>query len=136
MSDQKFPAAIIAPLQMGQVATCHSGSLQLDYLYIADASRALTTLLESSVTGPINVASGIAIRLEEMAHKAARLVGRPDLMHVKKSSNNATDSSLIVADVHRLRSELDFAPQYDIDRGLAATVAALEKGEGSYYASA
>ena len=88
------------------------------------------------MNGPINVASGIAIALEEMAYKAARLVGRTDLLHVKKTSTSAGKSALIVAEVHRLRDELGFAPHYGIDRGLAATVAALKKRKGSFNVSA
>jgi nucleoside-diphosphate-sugar epimerase len=79
-------------------------------------------LLESDVTGPINVASGQAIALKDIVTRIGDLMGRPDLIQLGAIPAAATDTPLVVADTTRLRSALGWTPSYDLDRGLTDTI--------------
>ncbi|USG60342.1 NAD-dependent epimerase/dehydratase family protein [Sneathiella marina] len=51
----------------------------VDFIHLSDVARYFDQLLTSSVTGPVNICSGIALRPPEIAAAAARLLGKPDL---------------------------------------------------------
>ena len=66
-------ASVVRSLLAGQPARTSHGEQVRDYLYAGDVADAFVTLLESDVTGPINIASGQAISAERHrpAHRRA-----------------------------------------------------------------
>jgi nucleoside-diphosphate-sugar epimerase len=115
--------SVTRALLAGQPAPCTLGEQRRDVLHVADAADALAALLESDVTGAVNVASGEAVPVCGVVERIAAVVGRPDLLRPGALLDRAGDPPLLVADVCRLRQELRWAPHYDLDRGLAQTVA-------------
>ena len=55
-------ASVIRSLLAGEPARCSHGNQVRDYLFAEDVADAFVALLESDVTGPINIALGSAGR--------------------------------------------------------------------------
>lgn len=115
--------AVIRSLLQGEPARCSHGRQVRDYLFSVDVADALVTLLESELTGPINIASGEPITLRALASRAGELMGRETMIEFGAIPAASTDAPLVVADVTRLREELQWSPRYTRDEGLKATIA-------------
>jgi nucleoside-diphosphate-sugar epimerase len=105
-------------------AICRYGSHVRDYLHVHDAGNALTALLESDVTGPVNVASGRPANLDEIATRLAAAAGRG---HVKfeMGEPSADNPPEISAVTERLSKEVKWAPSITLDEGLRSVVNTL-----------
>src|SRR5262249_33599981 len=84
---------------------------------------AFVALLDSTVSGPINIASGRAIRLMDIVTRIGQLMGRPDLIRLGAIPAAPTDTPLVVGDTTRLSSALGWQPRTDLDEGLRQTIA-------------
>jgi nucleoside-diphosphate-sugar epimerase len=118
----RLVASVIRSLLAGQPARTSHGRQVRDYLYAADVADAFVTLLDSGVTGPINIASGQAVALRDIVNRVGQLMGRPDLIELGAIPTAPTDTPLVVGDTARLCSALRWSPSWDLDRGLAATI--------------
>lgn len=119
--DRLVPS-VIRSLLAGVPARTSHGHQVRDYLYAADVADALVCLLESQLTGPVNIGSGQPIALHEIINRIGQMLGRPDLIRLGAISPAPGDKPLVVADTTRLVSELRWTPSWDLDRGLAATI--------------
>jgi nucleoside-diphosphate-sugar epimerase len=118
----RLVSSVIRSILAGQPARTSHGEQIRDYLYAGDVADAFVRLLESDVTGPINVASGQPIALKDIVTRIGSLMGRPDLIHLGAIPAAATDTPKVVADTARLRSALGWTPAHDLDRGLTDTI--------------
>lgn len=118
----RLVAAVIRSLLAGQPARTSHGRQVRDYLYVDDVADVFARLIDSDVQGPINVGSGQAVTLREIIERIGALVGRPELLEIGAIPAAPTDTPLVVADVTRLRTALDWAPSWDLSRGLGATI--------------
>lgn len=95
-----------------------------DYIYIEDLATALLTVVEKKCVGAINLGTGIAVTVEEIARRLAAYFGRPELVTI--ASPPAPDPfPFVVADNTRLRG-LGWHPEFDLERGLKSLLAALK----------
>ncbi len=120
--DRLVPS-VIRSLAKGERARCSHGRQVRDYLYAGDVADALVTLLESDVTGAVNVASGRAVTLRELANRAGELMGLSDRFDFGAIPAAPTDKPLVVADVSRLSTEVRWRPTISLDEGLTRTIA-------------
>jgi nucleoside-diphosphate-sugar epimerase len=67
--------AIAAALRAGAGYTVRHGLLRVDYMATADVGTALAALVASDVAGPVNIGSGEAVTLGDLARQIATLVG-------------------------------------------------------------
>ncbi len=88
-----------------------------DYLHVADTGGALAALLGSDVTGAVNIASGEAVTLGDLAREVARCVGQP--IALVPAAAAVDPAPMLVADATRLRRAVGFAPRYSLSAGLA-----------------
>lgn len=99
-----------------------SGSQICDFLPVWEAGRALAALLGSDVQGRVNIGSGTGTRLADMAGRVSRLLGRPDLGSGSQALHPVVASPPLIADIARLRKEVGFTPDDDLDSALASTI--------------
>jgi nucleoside-diphosphate-sugar epimerase len=104
-----------------RVRTTHGNQVR-DFLHVADVAAALVALLDSEVSGAVNIASGFPVALKELFGKIAELTGRGELIEVGALPTPVGEPPVICADVTRLRDEVGWSPQYDLDRGIEETV--------------
>lgn len=86
----------------------------IDLMHVDDAAAALAAVLESGVTGPVNVATGLPVPLASVAGTVADLAGldRP------APHGAAASGRLIHADTDRLEREVGVPPPRGLDEGL------------------
>jgi len=123
--------AVIEALVAGQPARCSHGRQVRDFLHVADVASALVAILEAPVVGPVNVGSGEPATIRSIVEMLAELVGRRDLPVFGAVQAAAGDPPVLVPDVHRLRSEVGWAPRFTLREGLRATLAAYAGGSGA-----
>jgi nucleoside-diphosphate-sugar epimerase len=114
--------SVARALLAGEVAECSAGAQRRDFLHTDDVADALVTLLQSDLTGPVNVGSGEAVAVRTVIELVARACGRPDLVRLGARPTPPADPPLLVADVTRLRDELGWRPRVGLDEGLRETV--------------
>lgn len=109
-----------------------SGHQIRDFLDTRDIGEALALLLlAKEVTGPVNVASGRAVSIREIARLLARLGNRDEaLLEFGKLPGGDSEPPMIVADTERLEQELGFLPTHTLEQRLAECLAWHAAGLG------
>lgn len=118
----RLVAHVVRKLLAGEEARCSHGRQIRDYLYVQDVADALAALLDSDVSGPINVASGQPIALADLVSRTAAAIGRSELLRLGAIPPAPSDVPLVVADTRRLADKLGFRPAVDLESGIAQTI--------------
>ena len=116
---EKLVADIARHVIGGQPAECSSGLAVRDFMDVRDAGAAIAALALSSISGPVNIATGSAAAIAEIAKSIGDIAGRPDLIRIGARPDRPNDPPRIVADVSRLRDSVGFRPQYTLRQGLS-----------------
>lgn len=100
------------------------GEQTRDFLYVADAAEALELAAEKPVDGQVlNVASGNAIRVNEVVALLSDLAGQP--IRVNRKPERPGDLRHSHADVTKAQTLLGFSARTPLRGGLATTLDAL-----------
>jgi nucleoside-diphosphate-sugar epimerase len=119
---QRLVPAVIRALLAGEPAEVASGIQVRDFLHVDDVGGALGALLDCSVVGAVNIASGEPQTLGEVVDELGRLSGRADLIRKGARPDRPGDPERIVASVQRLRDEVGFTRRWSLADGLAQTL--------------
>jgi nucleoside-diphosphate-sugar epimerase len=106
----------------GKPARCSHGNQIRDFLYVQDVADAFVALVESNVSGPINIASGRPVALKDVVYRIARKLDRPDLVCLGVIPVPENEPHLLIADTTRLSNEVGWFPNYDLDHGLKEAI--------------
>lgn len=115
-------SSVVCALLRGEPARCSHGNQIRDFLYVQDVADAFVALLESGVSGTVNIASGCPIVIKEVIYQIAGKLGRRDLIQLGALPNDENEPNLLMADVSRLSNEVDWQPKYNLDTGLEQTI--------------
>lgn len=118
----RLVSSVIRSVLQGQEARCSHGRQIRDYLHVQDVADAIVSVLDSTIEGPINVGSGTAVPLRDMIVTIGRTLGREDLIRLGAIPSRANDAPLVIADIKRLTTEIQWQPQYSMEAGLAHTI--------------
>jgi nucleoside-diphosphate-sugar epimerase len=119
----RFVPSLVTALQRGEPAPMTNGLQRRDFLYVADAGDALAALAGSDLTGAVNVASGKAVELRNLAGRIGELTGRPELLQIGALATRDGEPAELRADVRRLHEELGWRPRLTLEQGLEDTLA-------------
>lgn len=103
----------------------HTGNLEpvRDFLDVRDVVEAYIVLLERGVTGEVyNVASGEGVRLEDLLHRIAALVGHRVIAERDASLARAADIPHLVGNAEKLRAATGWAPRFPLDQTLQSMI--------------
>lgn len=115
--------SVVVPLLAGRTASVTAGTQFRDYLGVEEAGAAFAALLaETSVTGPVNIASGEGMAVRDLVTLLAEAVGETDLVRFGSLGPRAAEPQRLVADVRRLRDDVGFSPERTIAEALTDTV--------------
>lgn len=117
--------SVATALLRGKPAECTHGRQVRDLLQVEDVAAGFGALVQSDVTGAVNVASGVPVTLAEVVTTIAEITGRADLLRLGAIPAPAGEPAVLVADTTRLREELGWRPRLDLRAGLERTIAAL-----------
>lgn len=116
--DRLIPSIIRAALS-GDRLELHHPQRELDFMPTDRVAAALVALTNSTLTGPVNVASGRGVQIEDLAGKIYALVGASV---APPSHSQRGDALRVVAATTRLSTRVGFDPKYDLDDSLAPVI--------------
>ena len=119
---KRLVASVISSLLNNEFARCTVGDQERDFLHVDDVADGLVALLDSTVNGPVNIASGEAVAVRDVVSALGRLLGREELLGFGALSKPPGEQPTVVADVGRLRNEVVWRPRFSLEVGLEDTV--------------
>jgi nucleoside-diphosphate-sugar epimerase len=120
---ERLVPSVIRALLRNEAMPCSHGEQVRDFLYSEDAADALVALLDSPVTGAVNVASGRPIALRAFLSTIGTLTGREHLLHFGARPTRPDEPAALIADVSRLAHEVGWAPRMSLEDGMARMIA-------------
>jgi len=108
-------------LLAGEAAPISAGTQIRDFIHVADCGAALAALVDSDVSGSVNIGSGRGSSVADVATTIAGILDREELLRIGALPADESGHAA-VADVTRLRDELGFVPRYDLGGGLRDAV--------------
>ncbi len=115
--------SVIGSLLHDEPARCTHGRQLRDYLHVADVASAFAAILDAEVEGIVNIGSGEEVTVRALVEMIADAVGAPrSMLEFGAIAAAPGDSPRVVADVRRLRNEVNFRPRWQLGDGLAQTV--------------
>jgi nucleoside-diphosphate-sugar epimerase len=117
---ERLVPSVARRLLAGEEAPTSSGTQVRDFVHVSDCGGALAAMVDSEVTGSVNVGSGEGTSVAALAEAVARIVGRPDLLRLGALPGG--DGTSVVAAVDRLRDEVGFSPRLSLEEGLRDAV--------------
>jgi UDP-glucuronate decarboxylase len=117
-AERLVPSAIIG-LLAGQGFTCAHPEVYRDFLDVRDVAAALCSIATSSVTGAINVASGVPTKVGDLVIEIARMVGRTNCAGFHDTCADPDTPRLLVGSNDRLVHEVGWTPRFSLSQGLA-----------------
>ena len=118
----RLVASVIRAVLAGESAPCSIGTQARDFLHVRDVAAGFVALLDSDVTGPVNIGSGEALTVRDLVLEIGQQLGRPDLIALGARPLGPREPPLVVADVTRLRNEVGVRPVFDWRDGLRDTI--------------
>ena len=119
----RLVASVIRSLLRGDEAGCTHGRQVRDLLHVADVADAFVAVLDSTVQGAVNIASGDALALRDDINEIGDQVGRRDLIKLGAIEAPAGEPRIIAADTKRLKEEIGWRPRRSLETGLSETIA-------------
>jgi nucleoside-diphosphate-sugar epimerase len=119
---ERLIPSVISSLLRNEPIRCGNANQIRDFLFVQDVADAFVALLESEVTGPVNIASGCSISIKDIIHKIANKLNREDKVRLAAFCGATHEPHQVVADVDRLRNVVGWFPKYDFEKGLDLTL--------------
>jgi UDP-glucose 4-epimerase len=99
------------------------GEQTRDYIYVADVAAAFIAAIEAAPGGPYNVGTGIETGVLELGRRVAAACGAE--FDPEHAAQRPGEVERIAIDPSRAAGELGWRAGFDLDRGLAQTVASF-----------
>lgn len=117
---------IALPALAGEPVCVHDDRPVRDFVYAADAARALVAAATRPGVSPgiINIGSGRGTSVRQLGRCIMAAAGRSDDVQAR-SGHAAASRDAVVADIALARRELQWEPLIGLAEGIAATLAAL-----------
>jgi len=103
-------------------AECTHGRQIRDFLYVKDVASAFVALLNSDVEGPVNIASGQPLTLQQINYLIADKMKMRDILRFGVVKNQKNEPPLLVADIRRLSNEVGWTPGFSLEKGIDETI--------------
>jgi nucleoside-diphosphate-sugar epimerase len=121
-NEKRLVSSACLALIRGEPFKATSGEQIRDFSSAIDVGEAFVALLDSDITGDINIASGEEWSVGSILNELGAITGRPDLVKLGGLANQPSDPPLITARTARLRDEVGFRSRESVRTRLAETV--------------
>lgn len=123
--------SLIIPLLQGRDAVLRSPGLRRDFLHVTDLAMAFAGLLDSQLEGAVNLSSGQAVSLEEIANIILELAPTNGMLRVEPGDPGPLAVETVVGNCSRLARELRWTPTVELRDGLAQVISWWQKEMGT-----
>lgn len=113
------PSVSIAAVRGDRITIRDSDDVR-DFVDVRQLAHGFRLLVDSSLTGVVNLGSGRGRAVGEVARLAAAAAGRPECVELLMSE---TGPHRVVADMTKARAQLGFGPADNLESAVAASVA-------------
>lgn len=127
---ERLVPSVIRTLLRNEAIPCSHGAQVRDFLSIDETADALAALLDSPVTGNVNIASGRPITLRAFLSAVGAQLGRERLLEFGARPARHDEPATLVADVTRLTREVGWTPRRSLEDGIARTIAWWRREDG------
>jgi nucleoside-diphosphate-sugar epimerase len=128
--ERRLVPAIICSLLRNQPAQVTRGEQIRDFLHVEDVARAICTVAQSNICGPINIGSGRPVAVRDIATQIGLILNRTDLIALGALPYSPHDPPFLCANNRRLIENTSWKPRYDLEQGLRHTIAWWQKHLG------
>lgn len=118
---QRLVPSVATAILRGETAQCTAGTQFRDFLHVRDVAEAFLAFVRSDVEGAVNIGSGRPVAVRDIIGTIAGQLGAPGRVALG-ARPMADEPPLVVADVRRLQSEVQWSPRYDLTSGLRETI--------------
>ena len=118
----RLVASVARAVLSGQTADCTEGRQVRDYLPSTEVAEAIVAVLESGVSGAINLGSGVPISVRELIELVGAAAGGEERLRFGAIPFRADEPLRIVADVDRLAREVGWRPRRTLEQAVVETV--------------
>jgi len=115
---ERFIPSMVTSFLRGKEYSINHSAQMVDFFHVYDVADALVSILDSRLTGTVDIGDGRPITLRRIGIIVAEAMKCEHLLKCKELPN----PQYIAADINRLRAELEWSPKYDIYNGLADTI--------------
>jgi nucleoside-diphosphate-sugar epimerase len=119
---KRLVSSAILALLKGEEFPASVGDQLRDFLFVDDVAHGFVTLLDSTVEGDVNIASGQPSSVAEVLTLLGEIAGRPELIRLGAKEKQPHEPARLVAAVERLRREVGYTPSRSLRRGLEESV--------------
>jgi nucleoside-diphosphate-sugar epimerase len=119
--ERLVPSVIRSLISGARIATT-AGTQVRDFMHVQDAAGALAAVLESGLTGPVNIGSGRGTSVAEVLDIIGAVTGAGELIDRGARPVLGSEPARIVAHVGRLSGEVGYRPAISLRDGLATSV--------------
>jgi nucleoside-diphosphate-sugar epimerase len=119
---QRLVSSVILSLLRGDSAKSSHGKQIRDYMHVQDVADGLVAVLDSDITGSVNVSSGEATTIRDIVLTIGRMFDRPELIQLGAIPPRANDAAMVVGQNARIVSAVGWRPKFELESGLRHTV--------------
>lgn len=119
---KRLVSSVILSLLKGETAKCSEGTQIRDFLHVRDVASAFVSLLDSDVTGAVNIASGAPCPIRDVVTMIARQLSAENRVEFGAVPMPQNDPPRLTAAIDRLRDEVGWRPTFTLEAGIDDTV--------------
>ena len=119
---KRFVASVIKSLLQGREFVASAGDQIRDFSDVRDVAAGFVALLDSQVTGDVNIASGEARSVASVMMQIGEILGRCELIKLGARPKQPGEPARLVAAVERLRKDVKWKPGSSFDQRLRETI--------------
>jgi nucleoside-diphosphate-sugar epimerase len=120
--EKRLVSSAIRSLLKGEEFLASTGDQVRDFSDTRDVAAGFVALLDSEITGDINIASGEPVTVAAVLNKLGEITNRRDLIKLGSRPKQQGEPARLVASVRRLREEVKFVSQVSLDKRLEEVV--------------
>lgn len=121
------PSIVLRLMQQAQkgepLTLFGDGEFLRDFIHVEDVCLAIEKALNSAQIGPVNVGTGVATSLNQLAEAVQQVVGKTVEINYQPETRQRMPHA--IADMTRAKDWLSFEPEYSLIKGLETLKAAL-----------
>jgi UDP-glucuronate decarboxylase len=125
------PSVIQSLLKNERAKITHGNQIR-DFLHVVDVADAFAAILDSEVSGIINIGSGKPVSIKELVMQIAQVLGKEDEIRLGALPAREDEPQFVVADTSRMRKEVRWSPKYSIEEGIMDTISWWKKERNNY----